>query len=76
MNANADVTAHSAHVAVPPRIVVPGGTAGMVVDLKPGASTAMHRTMSLDYRIAIEDEVELQLDDGEVWRAWKGDVVV
>ena len=36
----------------------------------------MHRIMSLDYRVSIEDEVELQLDGGEVRRVWKGDVVV
>jgi quercetin dioxygenase-like cupin family protein len=76
MNADADITAHSAHVAAPPRIVVPGGTTAMVVDLKPGASTAMHRTVSLDYGVVIEGEVELQLDDGEVRRARRGDVVV
>lgn len=68
MNADADVTAHSARVAALPRIVVPGSTAAMVVDLKPGVSTAVCRTVSLDYG--------LQLDDGEVRRARKGDVVV
>ena len=36
----------------------------------------MHRTMSLNYWVTIEGEVELQLDDGGVWRARKGDVVV
>lgn len=76
MSAGADITAHSVYIAAPPRIVVPGGTAAMVVDLEPGASTVMHRTVSLDYGVVIEGEVELQLDDGEVQRVRKGDVVV
>jgi quercetin dioxygenase-like cupin family protein len=48
----------------------------MIVDLEPGASTTMHRAVSLDYGVVIEGEVELQLDDGEVQRVRKGDVVV
>jgi quercetin dioxygenase-like cupin family protein len=62
--------------ATPPRVVVPGDTAAIVVDLEPGASTAMHRTVSLDYGVVIEGEVESQLDDGEVQKVRKGDVVV
>jgi hypothetical protein len=76
MNADANVTPHSAYVAAPPHVVVPAVQQPMVVDLKPVASTAMHRTMSLSYRVAIEDDVELQLDDGEVRRARKGDVMM
>jgi quercetin dioxygenase-like cupin family protein len=36
----------------------------------------LHRTVSLDYGVVIEGEVESQLDDGEVQRVRKGDVVV
>jgi quercetin dioxygenase-like cupin family protein len=73
---DADIAAHSTHVASPPIVVVPGGTAALFVDLKPGASTAMHRTVSLDYGTVIEGEVELELDDGQVRRVHKGDLVV
>jgi quercetin dioxygenase-like cupin family protein len=76
MNADADVTAHSAYVAAPARIVVPAVQQPTVVDFKSVASTAMHPTMSLSYRVAIEGDVELELDDGEVRRARKGDVVM
>lgn len=76
MTSDADIAAHSAQVASPPVVVVPGGTAAMFVDIKPGASTAMHRTVSLDYGTVIEGEVELELDDGEVRRVRKGDLVV
>jgi quercetin dioxygenase-like cupin family protein len=48
----------------------------MFVDLKPGASVAMHRTVSLDYGTVIDGEVELELDDGEVRTIRKGDLVV
>ena len=73
---DADVKQHAGQVDAPPRIVVPSGTAAMFVDLKPGASTAVHRTVSLDYGTVIEGEVELELDGGEVRRVRKGDLVV
>jgi quercetin dioxygenase-like cupin family protein len=76
MTSDADIAAHSTQVASPPVVVVPGGTAAMFVDIKPGASTAKHRTVSLDYGTVIEGEVELELDDGEVRRVRKGDLVV
>jgi hypothetical protein len=59
MSADADITAHSVHIAASPRVVVPGDTAAMVVDLEPRASTVMHRTVSLDYGVVIEGEAEL-----------------
>ncbi|PWY90703.1 hypothetical protein BO70DRAFT_367957 [Aspergillus heteromorphus CBS 117.55] len=36
----------------------------------------MHRTLSLDYGVVIEGEVELLLDSGERRRLGRGDVVV
>ena len=76
ITADADIAQHAAQVEAPPRVVIPSGTAAMFVDLKPGASTAMHRTVSLDFGTVIDGEVELELDDGVVRRVRKGDLVV
>jgi quercetin dioxygenase-like cupin family protein len=61
--------------ASPPKVTVPGGTIMRVMDLGPGVASAMHRTVSLDYSIVLEGEVELKLDlDTKVMR--RGDICV
>jgi quercetin dioxygenase-like cupin family protein len=58
-----------------PKVTVPGGTILRVMDLGPGVSSPMHRTVSLDYSIMLEGEVELKLDlDTKVMR--RGDICV
>ena len=36
----------------------------------------MHRTISLDYNVVIEGEIEVTLDSGEVRRLKAGDIIV
>lgn len=42
----------------------------------PGALSPMHRTVSLDYGVVLEGEVELVLDSGETRLMRRGDVAV
>lgn len=47
-------------------IVVPGGGVHLVVvDLKPGGESAMHRTKSIDFSICVMGEIDHELDSGE-----------
>lgn len=55
-----------------PIIVAPGGASVLVVDLLPGGTTLMHRTVSIDYTVVVVGEVEHELDSGEVVRLKPG----
>jgi quercetin dioxygenase-like cupin family protein len=59
-----------------PGIMIPGGTVLRLVDMQPGALSPMHRTVSLDYGVVLEGEVELVLDSGEVRLMRRGDVAI
>lgn len=59
-----------------PGITIPGGTVLRIVDMRPGVTSQMHRTVSLDYGVVLEGEVELVLDSGEVRLMKRGDVAV
>lgn len=74
--AGADVAAYADLLARPPGVVVPGGTVLRVVDLRPGGESPMHRTVSLDYGVVLEGEVDLVLDSGESRAMRRGDVSV
>jgi quercetin dioxygenase-like cupin family protein len=59
-----------------PGITIPGGTVLRIVDMSPGTTSPMHRTISLDYGVVLEGEVELILDSGEKRLMKRGDVSV
>lgn len=59
-----------------PGITIPGGTVLRVVDMNPGALSPMHRTVSLDYGVVLEGEVELVLDSGATKLLKRGDIAV
>lgn len=46
------------------------------IDMVPGHLSAMHRTVSLDYGIVLEGEVELILDSGEKRAMKPGDIAI
>ncbi|KAL6243407.1 hypothetical protein RBB50_009399 [Rhinocladiella similis] len=71
-----DITVYEGFLEKRPGIVVPGGTVLRFVDLAPGATSPMHRTVSLDYGVVLEGEIELLLDSGEVRRMRRGDVAI
>ncbi|KAK3074054.1 hypothetical protein LTR53_003833 [Teratosphaeriaceae sp. CCFEE 6253] len=53
-----------------------GGAALLVIDLKPGAVTGMHRTVSVDFSICVAGEIDHELDGGEKVRLLPGDHIV
>ncbi|KAE8421538.1 hypothetical protein BDV36DRAFT_304669 [Aspergillus pseudocaelatus] len=59
-----------------PGVTIPGGTVLRVVDMNPGAISPMHRTVSLDYGVVLEGEVELVLDSGATRLLKRGDIAV
>ena len=76
MNKDQDLKAYEKYSAEPPGLVVSSGTVLRHVDIGPGNISPMHRTVSLDYGIVIEGEIELILDSGETRRMWPGDICV
>jgi len=48
----------------------------IVADMEAGHVSPMHRTVSLDYGIVLEGEVELILDSGETRAMKRGDVAI
>ena len=72
----ADTSAYESFLASPPGLTVSGGTVLRYVDMPPGALSPMHRTVSLDYGVVLEGEVELVLDSGETRVMRRGDICV
>lgn len=62
--------------APPPGIFIPGGSVLRIIDVRPGGESRMHRTMSLDYGVVLEGEIELVLDSGESQTLKRGDLCV
>ncbi|PPJ52343.1 hypothetical protein CBER1_09841 [Cercospora berteroae] len=68
-------TGAASHLA--PGIVPPSpGAYLVVVDLAPGQSSLMHRTVSIDYSICVIGEIDHKLDGGETVRLYPGDHIV
>lgn len=76
LSKDGDVQTYSDYLQNLPGIAIPGGTVLRYVDMMPGALSPMHRTMSLDYGVVVEGEVELVLDSGEVRLLKRGDIAV
>ncbi|KAG9796145.1 hypothetical protein KCU88_g23, partial [Aureobasidium melanogenum] len=64
-NANADLEAYYQYLHSHPGITIKGGSVLRVVDMAPGTISPMHRTVSLDYGVVLEGEVELELDSAD-----------
>lgn len=58
-----------------PSLTIPGGLILRTCNFAPGTTTAMHRTISIDFGIVVAGEVELILDSGET-RLLKGELSV
>ncbi|KAG4422622.1 hypothetical protein IFR04_004243 [Cadophora malorum] len=76
MSDNKDVDTYSNYLEKLPGVMIPGGTVLRLVDMPPGATSPMHRTVSLDYGVVLEGSVELILDDGESRVMERGDMSV
>jgi quercetin dioxygenase-like cupin family protein len=71
-----DIKNYKHYLEDAPGLVIYGGTVLRHVDFQPGKTSAMHRTMSLDYGIVLEGEIEAVLDSGETRRLQRGDVCI
>ncbi|CRG83448.1 hypothetical protein PISL3812_00799 [Talaromyces islandicus] len=76
LSADKDLATYQSYLQSPPGITIPGGTVLRIVDMNPGALSPMHRTISLDYGVVLEGEVELVLDSGETRLMKRGDVAI
>jgi hypothetical protein len=52
--------------------VVPAGVGITVVNFKPGASTGMHRTVSLDCSVCLEGHISMEMDSGQIKELFPG----
>jgi len=71
-----DLKAYENYSAQPPGLVISSGTVLRTVDMGPGHVSPMHRTVSLDYGIVLEGEVELILDSGKTRAMKAGDIAI
>ena len=49
----------------PPGIVIPNGFAFRILDLPPGYDSATHRTISVNFNVVLQGQLELTLNSGE-----------
>jgi hypothetical protein len=76
LNEEADLAVYNNYLAAPPGLTVSNGTVLRYVDMPPASTSPMHRTLSLDYGVVIEGEVELVLDSGDTRILGRGDVCI
>jgi quercetin dioxygenase-like cupin family protein len=72
-----DLTSYGQSLQNLPPLVNPGGGANVwYIDTPPGAGSPLHRTISLDFVIIVEGEVQLTLDSGETRMLKVGDMII
>ena len=71
-----DIDVYRNYLNNPPGLTVSNGSVLRYVDMPPGGLSPMHRTVSLDYGVVLEGEVELILDSGETQIMRRGDICV
>lgn len=73
---DADLAVYKSYLDKPPGLTVSGGTVLRYVDIPPNFTSPMHRTVSLDYGVLLEGEVDLVLDSGETQAMRRGDICI
>ena len=76
MNGEKDIEVYERYSSEPPGLVINTGTVLRHVDVPPGSVSPMHRTVSLDYGVVIEGEIELILDSGQRKKMVAGDIAI
>ncbi|KAF9888860.1 hypothetical protein FE257_008229 [Aspergillus nanangensis] len=71
-----DAASPTSYIHTGNRIVNERGMTFTTVNFSPGVHTSMHRTLSVDFVVVVEGQLELELDSGESLRLSPGDVVV
>ncbi|PKX89433.1 transcription factor domain-containing protein [Aspergillus novofumigatus IBT 16806] len=69
----ADVQAYDEYLHTSPGLTTSLGTVLRTIDLRPGKMSPMHRTVSVDYGVVLEGEVDLILDSGQSRTLRRGD---
>ena len=63
---DADFKTSQSHLAKKPEsFMIPGGFVSRYIDYHPGAPPLWHRTITLDFGVVIEGEIQLELEGGE-----------
>ncbi|KAF1813572.1 hypothetical protein P152DRAFT_285412 [Eremomyces bilateralis CBS 781.70] len=76
LSSSNDIATYYDYLSSPPGLSISNGSVLRHVDFAPGMTSAMHRTVSLDYGIVLEGEMDLVLDSGEERRMRRGDCAV
>lgn len=76
MKDDRDIQKYNSYISNAPALTISGGTVLRTVDFAPGYISPMHRTVSCDFGVVLEGEVELVLDSGEARVMKRGDVAV
>jgi quercetin dioxygenase-like cupin family protein len=77
LNEQQDLNDYQAAIHDLPPLVPPKGRAAVwYIDMPPGSSSPMHRTVSLDIVVQIHGEVELTLESGETRILKPGDTTI
>ncbi|KAF7193260.1 Ascochitine biosynthesis cluster protein 2 [Pseudocercospora fuligena] len=76
LSSDKDVETYQQYLEKKPGITIRGGTVLRYVDIAPGNTSPMHRTVSLDYGVVLEGQVEAIMDSGESRLLNRGDIVV
>ncbi|KAI0460573.1 cupin domain protein [Xylaria acuta] len=72
-----DLDVYGGHLKNVPPLVVPGGGANVwYIDTPPGGESPLHRTVSLDFVVVLEGEVQLTLGSGETRKLKPGDTII
>lgn len=71
-----DLSAYDDLLHTSPGLTTPQGTVLRTIDLRPKTKTPMHRTVSLDYGVILEGEVDLILDSGQTRTMKRGDICI
>jgi len=71
-----DIAIYQQNLINPPGLTVSNGTVLRYVDIPPNNPADMHRTVSLDFGVVLEGEVELILDSGETQVMRRGDICI
>lgn len=71
-----DIAAYDGFLHTAPGLTTPQGTVLRTIDFRPQTKTPMHRTVSLDYGVVLEGELDLILDSGQSRVMKQGDVSI
>lgn len=71
-----DLKQYAEHLINKPPFMIPGGVVLRYCDYHPGADPIWHRTVTLDFGVVIEGEIELELESGEKRLMKRGDVAI